>query len=102
MGSGAKDGKSQARLSHLTGNCRFRGTTVKTWFKSLIVSNGLCGTQKGLAISPPLGGKTAFVHDESFVLGIGKMFQAFSMMRELPFEVQTFKSINEATAWLGV
>ena len=48
------------------------------------------------------GGKTAFVHDESFVYGIGKMFQAFSMMRELSFEVLTFKSIDEAKVWLGV
>ncbi len=48
------------------------------------------------------GGKTAFVHDESFVLGIGKMFQAYSMMRELPFEVLSFKSIDEAKQWLGV
>ena len=48
------------------------------------------------------GGKTAFVHDESFVHGIGKILQAFSMMRGLPFEVLPFRSIDEAKAWLGV
>ncbi len=47
-------------------------------------------------------GKTAFVHDESFAYGIGKILQAFSMMRGMPFEVLPFRTIDEAKEWLGV
>ena len=48
------------------------------------------------------GGRTAFVYDKAFEYGIGRMFQAYSQMEEMPFEVQAFKTIVEARAWLGV
>ncbi len=47
------------------------------------------------------GGKTAFVYDQSLEFGIGRMFQAYSQMADMPFEVQAFKSLVEAKAWLG-
>ena len=48
------------------------------------------------------GGKTAFVYDKPLEFGIGRMFQAYSEMEDMPFEVQSFKSFDEAKAWLGV
>ena len=48
------------------------------------------------------GGRTAFVYDESFEYGIGRMFQAYSQMAEMPFEVRAFKGLAEARAWLGI
>ncbi len=47
------------------------------------------------------GGRTAFVYDRSFEYGIGRMFQAYSQMEDMPFDVQAFKRIVEARAWLG-
>ena len=48
------------------------------------------------------GGRTAFVYDESFEYGIGRMFQAYSQMSDMPFEVRAFKGLAEARAWLGI
>lgn len=48
------------------------------------------------------GGKTAFVYQPTFEYGIGRMFQAYSQMEDLPFEVQAFKNLVEAKAWLGI
>ncbi len=48
------------------------------------------------------GGKTAFVYDMAFEYGIGRMFQAYSRLEEVPFEVQAFKGLVEARAWLGI
>ena len=48
------------------------------------------------------GGKTAFVYDKSVEYGIGRMFQAYTQLEELSFEALSFKSIDEAKAWLGV
>ena len=48
------------------------------------------------------GGKTAFVYNKPLEYGIGRMFQAYSEMEDMPFEVQSFQSFDEAKAWLGV
>ncbi len=48
------------------------------------------------------GGKTAFVYDQPLEYGIGRMFQAYSEMENMPFEVQTFRRVEEARQWLGV
>ena len=48
------------------------------------------------------GGKTAFVYDKPLEYGIGRMFQAYMEMENMPFEAQTFKSFDEAKQWLGV
>ena len=34
------------------------------------------------------GGRTAFVYDESFEYGIGRMFQAYSQMAEMPSQAR--------------
>ncbi|MDJ0811539.1 MAG: hypothetical protein QNJ01_15660 [Desulfobacterales bacterium] len=48
------------------------------------------------------GGKTAFVYDNPLEFGIGRMFQAYSEMEDMPFQVQSFRSFHEARKWLGV
>ena len=48
------------------------------------------------------GGKTAFVYDNPLEFGIGRMFQAYSEMEDMPFQVQSFKNFDEAMEWLGV
>lgn len=47
-------------------------------------------------------GKTAFVYDKPLEYGIGRMFQAYSEMEHIPFEVQSFQSFDEARKWLGM
>ena len=48
------------------------------------------------------GGKTAFVYDNPLEFGIGRMFQAYSEMEDMPFQVQSFRNFHEARKWLGV
>ena len=48
------------------------------------------------------GGKTAFVYSKPLEYGIGRMFQAYSEMQRMPFEVQSFQNFEEAMAWLGI
>ncbi len=48
------------------------------------------------------GGKTAFVYSKPLEYGIGRMFQAYSEMQRMPFEVQSFQNFEDAMAWLGV
>ena len=48
------------------------------------------------------GGKTAFVYDKPLEYGIGRMFQSYSEMENMPFEVQAFRSFDDAMEWLGV
>ena len=48
------------------------------------------------------GGKTAFVYSKPLEYGIGRMFQAYSEMQHMPFEVQSFQNFEDAMAWLGV
>ncbi len=48
------------------------------------------------------GGKTAFVYDKPLDYGIGRIFQAYSEMEDMPFEVQSFQSLDKAREWLGV
>lgn len=48
------------------------------------------------------GGKTAFVYDKSLEYGIGRMFEAYSEIANMPFEVRAFRNFDEAKQWLGV
>ena len=48
------------------------------------------------------GGKTAFVYDKPLEYGIGRIFQAYSEMEDMPFEVRSFQSFDKAREWLGV
>ncbi len=47
-------------------------------------------------------GKTAFVYDKPLEFGIGRMFQAYSEIEDMPFQVQSFRSFHAARKWLGV
>jgi hypothetical protein len=48
------------------------------------------------------GGKTAFVSTSSLSYGLCRMLEAFYDLAQMPIEVQVFRSVDEAKAWLGV
>lgn len=48
------------------------------------------------------GGKTALVFDKALEYGIGRMFEAYSDIADMPFEFKAFQNIDEAREWLGV
>ncbi|MBC2734148.1 MAG: hypothetical protein HF981_07310 [Desulfobacteraceae bacterium] len=48
------------------------------------------------------GGKTAIVTGNSLEYGLSRMLSAFYEFEQMPFEVQVFESMDEATKWLGV
>ena len=48
------------------------------------------------------GGKTALVFSGVFEFGIGRMFEAYLEIGPLPFEINCFRSFEEAVDWLGV
>ena len=47
------------------------------------------------------GGKSALVMPRDLHFGLGKMFQAYSEIDNLQIEVEVFRNIEEAIAWLG-
>ncbi len=51
---------------------------------------------------PRRGGRAAIVYATPLEYGLGRMFQAFTEIEGLPFEVQSFQNFEEARAWLGV
>jgi hypothetical protein len=48
------------------------------------------------------GGKTAIVSRKPLEFGLGRMLEAFYKIEDMPFDVQTFHSIDEAKDWLGI
>jgi len=46
------------------------------------------------------GGKTAFVVQEDLVYGMSRMFQIQNELRNSPYQVEIFHTIEEATKWL--
>ena len=48
------------------------------------------------------GGKTAIVSGNSLGFGLSRMLSTFYEFEQMPFEVQVFESMDEATKWLGV
>ncbi len=48
------------------------------------------------------GGKTALVFRDVFEFGIGRMFEAYLEIGSLPFEINCFRSFDEAVVWLGL
>ena len=48
------------------------------------------------------GGKTALVFDKTLEYGMGRMFEAYSDIADMPFEFRAFRSIDDAKKWLGV
>ena len=47
-----------------------------------------------------INGKTAIAAQKDLIYGLGRMFQSFSEMNRVPFEVMIFRTIAEAKAWL--
>ncbi len=46
------------------------------------------------------GGKTAFVFSSATDYGMGRMYEAYAKMEDLPFDLGMFQSISEAESWL--
>lgn len=47
------------------------------------------------------GGKTAIVSANTLAYGMSRMLEAFYGLEEMPFDVQVFRTLEEARAWLG-
>ena len=47
-------------------------------------------------------GKTAFVGRQEIDFGLGRMYEAFANIANLPIEYKTFKNVDEAKDWLGI
>ena len=46
-------------------------------------------------------GKSAFVGD-LVMAGVGRMYEAFAELQDLPYEYKAFRTVPEAMQWLGV
>lgn len=47
------------------------------------------------------GGKTAIVSSNSLEYGLSRMLEAFYDLERVPFEVQVFRTMDEAMEWLA-
>ena len=47
-------------------------------------------------------GKTAIVGSKDIEYGLGRMYEAYTGLENLPYEYKIFKDANEAKEWLGV
>ena len=48
------------------------------------------------------GGKTALILTSDLAFGLGRVYETLMQLREAPFELQAFRSLEEAGAWLGI
>jgi hypothetical protein len=48
------------------------------------------------------GGKTAIVFNDSLDYGLGRMFATYLEMADVPLEIHTSRSLNDAKKWLGI
>ena len=48
------------------------------------------------------GGRTAFVLPKDISYGLGRMFETFAEIENIPYEIRSFRGINDAREWLGV
>lgn len=48
------------------------------------------------------GGKTAFVFGRPFDFGLGRMFESYTEIENMPFTFRPFLTTVEARAWLGI
>ena len=48
------------------------------------------------------GGKSALVFNNTFHFGMGRMFEAYSELADMPFEFRAFQSFDDAREWLGI
>lgn len=48
------------------------------------------------------GGKSALVFNSTSHFGMGRMFETYAELANLPFEFRAFQTFDDAQAWLGV
>ena len=48
------------------------------------------------------GGKTAIVCGRAFEFGLGRMFESYLELADLPIELHVCRSLDDARKWLGV
>ena len=48
------------------------------------------------------GGRSAFVCGHDLAYGLSRAFEAYTMIDELPFQVQVFRDLDDAREWLGI
>ena len=48
-----------------------------------------------------VGGKTAILVSKDLEYGMSRMVQAFTKLKDIPIEIEIFRSIEEAIQWLG-
>lgn len=48
------------------------------------------------------GGKTALVFDKTLEYGMGRMFETYSDIANMPFEFKAFRNLEDARKWLGI
>ena len=58
-------------------------------------------TQK-VASGARQGGKSALVFNSRSHFGMGRMFETYAELANLPFEFRAFQTFDDAKAWLGV
>lgn len=49
-----------------------------------------------------IGGKTAIVAPADLEYGISRMLSILAELIDIPFDTQTFRTLSEATEWMGV
>jgi hypothetical protein len=47
------------------------------------------------------GGKSALVVSKDLGYGLARIFEAFVEMEKFPFELKTFRALDDARAWLN-
>ncbi len=48
------------------------------------------------------GGKTALVFNKLLDFGLGRMFETFAQIEDMPFELRSFRNMEKALEWLGI
>ena len=48
------------------------------------------------------GGRTALVFSTGLEYGLGRMSEAFYEMENIPIDIKSFRSLEQAEAWLGI
>ncbi len=48
------------------------------------------------------GGKSALVFNKLLDFGLGRMFETFAQIEDMPFELRSFRNMEKALEWLGI
>ena len=49
-----------------------------------------------------IGGKTAIISNDDLGYGMSRMLETLYELEHVPFEVQVFRRLDEAEAWIGI